>query len=96
MTAYEYLIQDMLLAWIAIFAFALLVIAVLSYRRTGNKKILYIAAGFALFFIKGVLMSVALYTNHMNVDSSFVIFLDILIAIDLFILVLLYFAMFKK
>ena len=79
MTSYEYLIQDMLLAWVAIFAFALL-----------------IAAGFALFFVKGVLMSAALYTGHMDVSSSFVIFLDILIVIDLLILVLLYFAMFKK
>ena len=96
MTSYEYLIQDMLLAWVAIFAFALLIIAVISYKRTKNKKILYIAAGFALFFVKGVLMSAALYTGHMDVSSSFVIFLDILIVIDLLILVLLYFAMFKK
>ena len=96
MTSYEYLIQDMLLAWVAIFAFALLIIAVISYRRTGNRKILYIAAGFALFFTKGVLMSIALYTGHMDVSSSFVIFLDVLIVIDLLILVLLYFAMFKK
>jgi hypothetical protein len=96
MNSIEYLIQDVLLAWIVIFAAALLLIAVISYRRTENKKILYIACGFALFLGKGIIMSAALYTGHMDVSSSFVIFMDILIVIDLIILLLLYFAMFKK
>ncbi|UCH89803.1 MAG: hypothetical protein JSV49_03920 [Thermoplasmata archaeon] len=96
MNSIEYLVQDVLLAWIAIFAGALLAIAIISYRRTKNPKILYIAGGFALFFSKGIIMSIALYTGHMDVSSSFVIFLDLLIIIDLIILLLLYFAMFRK
>ena len=96
MSSIEYYVQDALLAWITLFAAALMVIAVLSYRRTGNPKIMYIAVGFGLFFAKAVIMSAALYTGHMDVSSSFVIFLDLLIIIDLLILVVLYFAMFKK
>lgn len=93
---YEFIIQDILLAWIAIFSAALLAIAVISYKRTRNKKIMYIACGFGLFFTKGIIMSIALYTKHMDVSESFVLFLDLLIIIDLLILLVLYFAMFRK
>jgi hypothetical protein len=96
MDSIEYLIQDVLLAWIAIFAAALMVIAIISYRRTGNRKIMFIGAGFALFFVKGIIMSVALYTGHMDVSSGFVLFLDFLIILDLLILLILYFAIFRK
>ena len=96
MSSIEYYIQDVLLAWITLFAAALLVIAVISYRRTGNPKIMYIAAGFGLFFMKALIMSIALYTGHMDVSPKFVVFLDLLIIIDLLILVILYYAMFKK
>lgn len=93
---FAYMIQDILLAFIVVFSAALLAIAVISYRRTGNKKILYITAGFACFFTKGLLMTAALYTDNLDVTESFVPFLDVLILIDLLILLLLYYAMFKK
>lgn len=93
---FAYMIQDILLAFIVVFSAALLAIAVISYRRTGNKKILYITAGFACFFAKGLLMTAALYTDNLDVTESFVPFLDVLILIDLLILLLLYYAMFKK
>lgn len=94
-----YYIQDVLIAWITVFALTLLVIGVVSYRRTANRKILYITVGFALFFIKGVILSVGLYTGVLsssNIPTSFVIHLDILLVLDLLILSFLYLAIFKR
>ena len=93
---FAYMIQDILLAFIVVFSAALLAIAIISYRRTENRKILFIAAGFACFFAKGIIMSIALYTDNFDVSGSFVPFMDALILIDLLILLLLYYAMFKK
>jgi hypothetical protein len=93
---YNYIVQDILVAFITVFAAALLLIAYISYKRTGNRKIMLIGAGFAVFFVKGIVMSIAIYAGFMDVSTSFVLFLDMLIIFDLLILILLYFAMFKK
>jgi hypothetical protein len=95
----EYLIQDILIPCIMILALALVVIAALSYNRTKNQKILFITIGFVCFFIKGLILSVGLYTGMLSSDSlppSFVIPFDFLLFFDFLILLLLYFAVFKR
>lgn len=39
-----------------------MIVAIQAYRRSGNPKVLGIAAAFALFAGKGVLVTVALFT----------------------------------
>ena len=95
----EYMIQDILIPCIMILAFALLIIASLSYKRTRNNKILIITIAFACFFAKGVILSIGLYAGMLASDSlppSFVIPFDFLLVLDFLILFLLYFAVFKK
>ena len=95
----EYLIQDILIPCIMILALSLLVIAALSYKRTKNEKILIITIAFACFFIKGVILSIGLFIGMLSSDSlppSFVIPFDFLLLLDFFILLLLYFAVFKR
>lgn len=95
----EYLVQDVLIALITIFALVLLIIAAMAYSRTRNTKILLIMAGFGAFFVKGIILSVGLYTEMLsskNFSSDFVIPFDILLFLDFLILLLLYFSVFKK
>ena len=95
----EYLVQDVLIACIMVLALSLLIIAILSYKRTKNQKILMITVAFAFFFIKSIILSVALYTDILsskNLPSTFVIPFDFLLGFDFLILLLLYFAVFKR
>ncbi|MCK5559347.1 MAG: hypothetical protein KAJ51_02095 [Thermoplasmata archaeon] len=95
----EYLVQDILIALITILALVLLIIAAMAYSRTRNKKILMITAGFGAFFIKGLILSVGLYSGMLSSDkipSEFVVPFDILLFLDFLILLLLYFSVFKK
>lgn len=95
----EYLIQDILIPCILILALSLLIIASLSYKRTRNEKILVITIAFACFFVKGLILSIGLYNGMLSSDSlppSFVIPFDFLLFLDFLILLLLYFAVFKR
>ena len=95
----EYLIQDVLIACIMILALSLLVIAALSYNRTKNRKILIITVAFLFFFIKSIILSIGLYTDVLasnNLPSTFVIPFDFLLFFDFLILLVLYFAVFKR
>lgn len=95
----EYMVQDILIPCIMLLGLTLLIIAGLSYKRTRNNKILMIAIAFSCFFIKGVILSIGLYVGMLSSDSlppSFVIPFDFLLLFDFIILLLLYFAVFKK
>jgi len=81
----------MLTAWIMVFSFLLFIIGYLSYRRTENKKMLYLAMAFCFFFIKGVLMAVGLFfSDVVPVKPDLVV-----IGLDVATLLMLYFAVIK-
>jgi len=95
----EYMLQDILIPCIMILAFVLVIIAGKSYGRSRNEKILLITIAFASFFIKGLVLSIGLFAGMLSSDSlppSFVIPFDLLLFLDFLILLLLYFAVFKK
>ena len=95
----EYLVQDILIPCIMILALSLMIIAGLSYKRTKNQKILIITIAFICFFVKGVILSIGLFIGMLSSDSlppSFVIPFDFLLFLDFLILLLLYFAVFKR
>ncbi len=52
---------NVLAAWILIFSIALTVVAAIAYSRTRNKRVLMVMLAFALFAVKGVLMTAALF-----------------------------------
>jgi hypothetical protein len=58
--------ENIIRAFVTVFALALLIIALLSYRRAKNPKLLIIGSAFALFFIKGVLLSYGLFFKEIE------------------------------
>ncbi|MCK4969434.1 MAG: hypothetical protein KAS77_02865 [Thermoplasmata archaeon] len=52
---------NVLAAWILIFSIALTVVAAIAYSRTRNKRVLMVMLAFALFAVKGVLLTAALF-----------------------------------
>ncbi len=91
--------MDLLVGAITLFSAVLFVIGILSYKRTKARKVLFITVGFGLFLLKGLVTAIGLYTPLIAdfvIPNSAVIPFDILLALDLGILVILYLALFKK
>ena len=57
------LLENLLAGWLTTFSLLLALVAVLAYRRSGNRKVLGIAVAFALFFVKGLVVTYALFTS---------------------------------
>ena len=84
-------VLEMLVAFVLIIAAGLSALTYISYHRTGSRKLLIVLAAFVLFTIKGVLMSLALFTDLLDLDMD-----PSLVLIDLFILITLYTVLIKK
>ena len=56
------LLENSVAGFLTVFALLLAVLAVLAYRRSGNRKVLGIALAFSLFFAKGLVVTWALFT----------------------------------
>jgi hypothetical protein len=84
-------VLEMLVAFVLIIAAGLLVLTYYSYYVTGNRKVLIVMAAFALFTVKGIIMSLALFTDLIDLRLD-----PTLVLIDLFILVILYATLIKK
>lgn len=78
--------------FLTIFSFGLLIISILSYKRSKNKKIIFINLVFILFLLKGILLSLSVFL----LDLQDYISITILAILDLLILLLLFFAVLKK
>jgi hypothetical protein len=73
-------------ACITIFALGMFIVSLLSYREYGNKKLLFVSGAFFIFFIKGVLGSLGLFSSDFamfNSDVPLKLF-DLLVLISLF------------
>ena len=82
-----YLLEEILTAFITVLSLVLCVISYLSYRRKGVQKLLQITMAFGLFFVHGVVLSLALFVSEVAED------LHLYIAIlDTGILMILYLA----
>lgn len=73
-----------------VFSFGLLIISLISYRKSKNKKILFVSLVLLLFFIKNLLLSFFLFTAQIqnNITILALEFFDLLILVFLFIAVL--------
>lgn len=54
-------LEEFLTAWVAALSFALLIIALVSYKRSNSKKILFVGLAFGCFFLKGIYLSYMLF-----------------------------------
>jgi hypothetical protein len=83
--------MNVLAAWILIFSIALTVIAAIAYTRVRNKRVLMVVLAFALFAIKGVVLTLSLFMEDVS-DS----YLALSVLLDTIIIVLLAMTVLKK
>jgi hypothetical protein len=83
---------SLIYGFITIFSLGMLLLSILSYKRSKNFKILFVAMVFFLFFIKGFLLSLSLFITEIN-DIVSIQFLGVF---DLLMIVLLFIATLKK
>lgn len=85
-------LENFLIAWITIFALILFIVAILTYKRTKHPRLGIICAAFALFFIKGILLTWGLVNEELHEPYI----LNINIVLDSFILLFLAVSILKK
>jgi len=66
-------IENVLLAAVSVFALALTLIAVLAFRRTRDLHIVFLAAAFGVFFLKGLLLTIFLFSGTTRLDQFFLV-----------------------
>lgn len=86
----EYL--NFLRAWIMIFALILFIVSMIAYYRTRSNRVLFVSIAFAIFFVKGIILSLGL--AYSDVESMYNSGLGN--ALDLLILILLAATIFKR
>jgi uncharacterized membrane protein YoaK (UPF0700 family) len=59
-------ILNVLAAWITVFSLVVTVVAAVAYRRVRNQRVLLVAVAFALFTVKGVLLTLSLGMESFN------------------------------
>lgn len=79
-------LENILAAGMSVLALALTVIGALAYRRTRSASLLVLTAAFAVFFVKGLVLTAFLFLGPVDVGSLFLISGSF----DLVILVLFY------
>jgi hypothetical protein len=77
-------VLNILAAWITVFAVVVTFVAAVAYRRVRNPRVLLVTVAFALFAVKGVLLTVSL-SNEWLSDN----FLTTSVLIDTVVIVLL-------
>lgn len=74
--------HEIVIALVTVLALAITIISARSYRRSGNKKVLLVTITFALFFVKGLVLSYGVLTGDMDF-GTLLLYSSVL---DLFIL----------
>lgn len=80
-------IENIIRACVTVFALTLLIITLISYRRSKNVKLLLISAVFVVFIVKGIVLSLGLFIGSVEeiYTGQFAGLLDLLILILLFL-----------
>jgi hypothetical protein len=66
-------IENVLLAAVSVFAFALTLIAVIAFRRTRDGHLVFLAAAFGVFFLKGLILTLFLFSPTIDLRQTFVL-----------------------
>jgi hypothetical protein len=78
--------HEIVVALVTVLALAITVISARSYRRSGNRKVLLVTITFALFFLKGLVLSYGVLVGELDF-STLLLYSSVL---DLFILMFLF------
>lgn len=84
------IVNIIIVGFATIFSLGLLIISLNSYRKSKNKKILFVNLVLLLFFIKNLLLSFNLFTTQIQNNITLLVLelFDLLILVFLFIAVL--------
>ncbi len=66
-------VVNVLLAAVTVVAFALCLISTLAWRRARDGHLLLLGAAFAIFFVKGLFLTVALFAGWADLASLLVV-----------------------
>lgn len=66
-------IENVLLAAVSVFAVVLTLIAVLAYRRTRDAHLVLLAAAFGVFFVKGLVLTILLFSGTIDLRQLFLL-----------------------
>lgn len=82
---------ELLVAVVSVLAAVLLFISILAYKRERSWRLLFASIVFVLFLVKGIIMSISIFTSTMKdleKDWAFHLLFDVIILLFLFITVL--------
>lgn len=66
-------VENVLFAAVTVVAFALAAIALLAWRRTGDRHLALLSTAFVVFFVKGLFLTVALFGNWRDLAQLLVL-----------------------
>lgn len=66
-------IVNILLAAVTVVALALCIIALVAWRRVRDVHMILLSVAFAIFFVKGLFLTVALFVNWSDLGSLLVL-----------------------
>ncbi len=66
-------VENILFAALTVFAFALTVIGFLAWRRARDGHLLILTAAFAVFFVKGLFLTVALFDGWQDLSQLLIL-----------------------
>jgi len=90
-------IKDLLVGCFLILSLALSIIGWISWRRTGIRRILMVTVFFLSFLVEGIFLAVGMYlTDWISVPGEFAYTFDIMLAVNVAGLLILYLALFSK
>jgi hypothetical protein len=90
-------VKDLLVGTIMVLSFALTFIGYISWKRSRSPRIAMVTLAFLVIFIKGSILVLGLYiTDLISVPRGFAGAFDIMLISDVIVLLLLYFALFRK
>jgi hypothetical protein len=77
-------------ALVTVFMLAVTVLSAMSYSRSGSRKVLIVTAAFAVFFVKGALLSFGLMQEDVDWEwlMLLALVLDAVIAVLLFVAII--------
>ena len=77
-------------ALVTVFMLAVTALSARSYARTGSRKVLIVTAAFAVFFVKGAILSYGLMREEVDWEGLMLLalVLDAVVAILLFVAII--------
>lgn len=66
-------IENVIVAAVMVLALTLTLIALLAWRRTRDRNIVFLGIAFAVFFVKGLILSVALFLTDIGLPTLIIL-----------------------